>query len=145
MFQSKLNLLTGTVLMSFSLFFIDNMRSYMNDLYLASREYDLLAFWSRVCKDKSVKNLMLRSDKEKKKKKKRRRSSDEDVVDLTQTTADRLREMKERCRAEMEEEFDEGEEEDEDDSLFSRGVRMGTQELAGQRILQVRLQLCFHV
>ena len=53
--------------------------------------------------------------------------------------------MKERCRAEMEEEFDEGEEEDEDDSLFSRGVRMGTQELAGQRILQVRLQLCFHV
>jgi hypothetical protein len=40
-------------------FFSDNLQEYLNGLYQESRQYDLVAFWKDVCRDFTVKELLL--------------------------------------------------------------------------------------
>ncbi len=99
----------------------------MNELYLSSRNYDLLSFWNNVCKDTVVRDLMLRYTT---KKKKRKASDEDDEVLVLNSPRGRLAALKKQVKDELALE-------DDQDSLFATGSKMGTQELAGQRILQV--------
>lgn len=114
----------------------------MNEFYKEAREYDLLSFWSDVCRDKSVRDLMLKfepqSGVDKKRKSrnvsKRKVSSDDDDIEevpRAQTSKERLEMLMDQVEDEMSRPADQG------DDLFAQGRDLGTRDLAGQRILQI--------
>ena len=118
----------------------------MNGGYIESRGYDVLDFWAKVCKDWSVRDLMLhpydpatgRSSRKNIINRKSKTSSKGlggSRLQLQNRTdgAKRLDALMARALDEMELKPEEGE----DDGLFARGPSIGARELAGQRVLQV--------
>ena len=122
------------------------MEEYLNGGYIESRGYDVLDFWGKVCKDWSVRDLMLhpydpatgRSSRKNIINRKGKTSSKGlggSRLQLQNRTdgAKRLDALRARALDEMELKPEEGE----DDGLFARGPSIGARELAGQRVLQV--------
>ena len=99
------------------------MNDYMNDLYTNVRHYDLMSFWRKVCKDKSVLQLMLKFAQSKIDKK------PTDILSLP-TANERLQAVRDRVQDEMTDVESE-------DSIFASGAKTGIRELSGQRVLQV--------
>ena len=117
--------------------FSENLRDYINKVYLETRKYDLLSFWKEVCKDKTARDLMLRyepSNSHSNQKTLRQQSSSMEDVQVLETSKDRLEAMKAQVLEELSRSCDADEE---GDSLFAQGRGLGTRELAGQRVLQV--------
>jgi hypothetical protein len=100
----------------------------MGELYVASRNYDMLGFWNNVCKDKSVRELMLKYSSARKK----RSCGDDDDVLALRTARERLEGMRGRVEEDLTTNVA-----DAADELFATGTKLGTQELSGQRVLQV--------
>ena len=115
-----------------------NLHDYINESYKDSRNYDLLAFWGDVCRDACVRDLLLsppgegamsaffmltpKSSKENQAK-----------AASLKTSRERLDFVQRRAIEEMSRRRDD----DDDDEIFAVGRLSGTQELAGQRILQI--------
>ena len=122
----------------FLIFFTGSMREYLNDFYSESRNYNLLGFWSDVCRDKSVRDLLLTPPSEAlSHKSKDTGSSRSRGVSAILDGTDRLSALKKKAETEMARLRDPEEGEDDDEDLFAAGSANGTQELSGQRILQV--------
>ena len=120
--------------------FSDNLEEYLNDIYAESRDYNILEFWGSVCRDWSVRNLMLHpstttAEIRKRRTKCRKSSTKSATPDKKTVTSEGSRQLTEMLkRAEREMGMNEN---DETDELFASGPGNGTRELAGQRVLQV--------
>ena len=128
-----------------------SLDNYMGGLYLETRKYDLLNFWSSVSTDRAASDLMLehaacKNNSSNARKKKRARSSNSrsDSVEAVaggsgngsfRAAADRLAEVYRRA----EEDLEGGAVGDDEEGLFASGRGIGTGEPAGQRVLQVGL------
>ena len=122
-----------------------SLDNYMGGLYLETRKYDLLNFWSSVSTDRAASDLMLehaasknKSSNARKKKRARNSNSRSDSVEYAgggsfPAAADRLAEVWRRAEEDLREG---GADDDHDDGLFAAGSGIGTGELAGQRVLQ---------
>ena len=101
-----------------------NLQEYLNELYKDARQYDLVGFWQDVCRDFTVKELLLdhSSPSEKSHRKSRTPKAPE------ASGSDRLEALMKRVQSEM------GKKKDE---MFSSGRNSGTHETVGQRVLQV--------
>ena len=101
------------------------MQDYLNGLYKAAREYDLVAFWKDICRDFNVKELLLfppfRSSKAGEKSSKSKSKPG--------TASERLQFLMTKVKDEMSQRDESG--------LFASGHKMGTHELAGQRVMQI--------
>ena len=132
--------------------FSASLDSYMGGLYQETRKYDLLNFWSSVSTDRAASDLMLEhaasknSNANRKKRRARNSNSRSDSTEVEvvaggggggsfKAAADRLAEVYRRAEEELAEA---GEDDDDEDGLFASGRGIGTGELAGQRVLQVR-------
>ena len=62
---SKCPRLLNLLLAHAGVFNHENLKDYMSELYESQRNYDLMSFWSYVCKDRMVRDLMLRLIKRK--------------------------------------------------------------------------------
>ena len=114
---------------------------YMGGLYLETRRYDLLNFWTSVSTDRAASDLMLdhakSSNNNNKEKRKRARDSNSRSDSFEGggsflAASERLADVYRRAEADLEAG------EDDEDGLFASGRGIGTGELAGQRVLQVR-------
>ena len=134
-----------------------NLNEYLNGIYRESRGYDLTQFWIDVCRDKISRDLMLNPPtlepqpvKSKKHKSSHRsqESNNRKIFDKNDNPsqtylssnssysgAKRLELIMKKAESDLAEKFI-GENEDDGD-LFARGTKNGTQESAGQRILQI--------
>ena len=117
---------------------------YMGGLYQETRRYDLLNFWTSVSTDRAASDLMLdhaksnNNNKEGKGRRKRARNSNSRSDSFEGggsflAASERLADVYRRAEADLEAG------EDDEDGLFASGRGIGTGELAGQRVLQVRL------
>ena len=131
--------------------FSASLDSYMGGLYQETRKYDLLNFWSSVSTDRAASDLMLEhaaskssnnnnTDNARKKKRAPNSNSRSDSTEggSFRAAADRVAEVWRRAEEDLE--GGGGEDDDDEDSLFASGTGIGTGELAGQRVLQVRIQ-----
>ena len=130
-----------------------SLDNYMGGLYLETRKYDLLNFWSSVSTDRAASDLMLEhaaskssnnnnnTDNARKKKRAPNSNSRSDSTEggSFRAAADRVAEVWRRAEEDLEGGGG-GEDDDDEDSLFASGTGIGTGELAGQRVLQVRIQ-----
>ena len=135
-----------------------NLNEYLNGLYRESRGYDLTQFWIDVCRDKIVRDLMLNpptlepqhiSSNKHKTSTRVQESKSRKVLDKEGTHNQkslspssskyygvrRLESLLKQAESDLSEKsFDEN---DENGDLFACGTKTGTQESAGQRILQI--------
>ena len=103
-----------------------NLHEYLNDLYKEARQYDLVGFWQDVCRDFTVKELLLDHSSPSEKSTRKSRPP----KDLVQASgSERLDALMKRVQTEMGKK--------KDDNMFSSGRNTGTHEAAGQRVLQV--------
>jgi len=100
------------------------MTKYLNGLYSETRKYDLLSFWRNICEDVNVRTLMLKFEASK--------ASISRQSSLDESSLPGLERLK-SLRSKAEIDLNAAEAHD----LFAVGPKMGTQELAGQRVLQV--------
>ncbi len=111
------------------------MQDYLNETYKESRNYDLLAFWSDVCRDACVRDLLLYPPSEGAMSAffatTSRNKEGAANYGSQRTARDRLEYIRRRAMDEMSRRIDN------EDELFAVGRLSGTQELAGQRVLQI--------
>ena len=103
-----------------------NLQEYLNDLYKDARQYDLVGFWQDVCRDFTVKELLLDHSSPSEKGIHRKSRTPKALVQAS--GSDRLEALMKRVQTEM------GKKKDE---MFSSGRNSGTHETVGQRVLQV--------
>jgi hypothetical protein len=112
-----------------------NLQDYVNDNYKDSRNYDLLAFWNDVCRDSCIRDLLMSPPGEGTMSaffSLPSRSKDNPAkAGSLRTSADRLEHVRRQAIEEMSRRHDN------EDELFVVGRLSGTQELAGQRVLQI--------
>lgn len=101
-----------------------NLQDYLNGLYKDARQYDLVAFWEDVCRDFSVKELLLTRGNGSKK---GRKGADQHSLELT--GSQRITALMKKADQDMSKRDDAG--------LFASGRQSGTHESAGQRVLQI--------
>ena len=135
-----------------------NLNEYLNGIYRESRGYDLTQFWVDVCRDKIVRDLMLnpptlepQPTTSKKHKSLHRSQGNKNHKLLNKNDkryqtylsssnskysgVKRLELIIKQAEADLAENcFGDN---DDDGDLFARGTKNGTQESAGQRILQI--------
>lgn len=130
--------------------FPESTKTYVDDLYFSTRRYDLLAFWKNVCFDEQVRDLMLKfkpatrhtdvvpgpekrrnrgSSSRSSAKPTHHRRSRKEILGLS-SAGERIQAVIERAKADLVDPVGE-------DPLFASGAGVGTQELSGQRILQI--------
>jgi hypothetical protein len=112
-----------------------SLQDYLNETYKDSRNYDLLAFWNDVCRDGCVRDLLLYPPAEGAMSAffaVPTRNKDYPIKPGPLRTArDRLDYVRRRAIDETSRRIDD------DDEVFAVGRLSGTQELAGQRVLQI--------
>merc|ERR1712223_894449 len=113
-----------------------NLQDYLNGLYKEARHYDLVAFWKDICRDFTVKELLLfpsvrRSNQLDRSSKSKSKSLMMGGASTSSTSGS------ERLKALMSKAHDEVNRRDESGLFASSGHKMGTHELAGQRVLQI--------
>ena len=111
------------------------MQDYLNESYKESRNYDLLAFWSDVCRDSCVRDLLLYPPSDGAMSAffavgNRNKESLTKVGSL-RTARDRFDYVRRKAIDETSRRIGD------EDELFAVGRLSGTQELAGQRVLQI--------
>lgn len=104
-----------------------NLQDYLNGLYKDARQYDLVAFWEDVCRDFSVKELLLASTL--RSSSSRSKASRKDAHSLDINGQERIQALMKRVDEEINKRDDSG--------LFASGRQNGTHESAGQRVLQI--------
>ena len=106
-----------------------NLQEYLNGLYKDARQYDLVAFWKDVCRDFTVKELLLNPSSSTCMLDLKRKSRNQDHHSLDMSGCERLGALMKRAEDEMSKR--------DDVCLFASGRRSGTHESAGQRVLQI--------
>lgn len=114
-------------MINLSNFHVGNLQDYLNSLYKDLRQYDLVAFWEDVCRDFTVKELLLSSTSSLLTEPRHRRNKAR--LAESASGSDRLTALLSKAQTEIEKRDEIG--------LFSCGRKNGTHELAGQRVLQV--------
>merc|ERR1712223_497654 len=114
-----------------------NLQEYLNGLYKDARQYDLVAFWKDVCRDFSVKELLLSSmygcmdgGSGSGGSKNSRKSRNQALTDQhSMSGSQRIGALMKRVGEEIDKRDDSG--------IFASGRKGGTHELPGQRVLQI--------
>ena len=131
------------------------MNEYLNGIYRESRGYDLTQFWTDVCRDKVARDLMLnpptlepQPSSSKKSKSQRSTNKKRTIIESNEQKNQKMLYSKsEKCgvkqlemllkQAESELAQKIFSDDEENSELFACGTKNGTQESAGQRILQI--------
>ncbi len=116
----------------------------MDTLYLESRKYDLLSFWNLVCKDKSIRELMLKLSSEKPSSSGRRESDAAASSSSSLPGWHQLKSLKEKAHDELDSaavchssSYTKKDVPTAEEDLFAVGARLGTRDLPGQRVQQI--------
>ena len=139
----------------YKLLFSANLNEYLNGIYRESRGYDLTQFWTDVCRDKIARDLMLNpptlepqpsSSKKSKtyRSPNKRRTLIERDTEKSQKSlfskseksgVKQLEMLLKQAESDLAQKLFSDDEENSE--LFACGTKTGTQESAGQRILQI--------